>query len=64
MDKLFKISEAAEILNMSESVLRKWHAVKKIKTIKVGPKNIDKYDRDRRVVRIAESELQRLMENS
>ena len=61
MEKLFTIAQAAEILNISVSAIRKWHAAGRIKSVKIGPKVFDKFERDRRAIRIPESELKNLM---
>jgi len=60
--KLLTLKAAAEYLGVTTGCLRKWHYAGYLDFIKIGPKNEDKFDRDRRLVRIKESDIQKLIE--
>lgn len=51
VEKLFRLRDAADLLSLKESTLRKWALLKKIRTVRVGSV----------AVRIPESELARLI---
>jgi len=52
LDKLYKVCEVAEILNVSQVVIYKWIKNGLVKCIRIGG-----------VIRIKESEIKRVMEN-
>ena len=60
--KLLTLQTAGKRLGVTPGCLRKWHRAGQIEFIKIGPKNKDICNRDRRVVRVRESDIRELME--
>ncbi|GEM_PF-2193015 len=61
--KMLTVAKFAEALGVAPNTVHKWMAKRQIHYLKIGPPSVDAMGRDRRTVRIPESELQRLMEH-
>ena len=61
MEKLYTLKNAAKLLAVSPDTLRKWHYQGALPFVKIGPHNIDILGRDRRIIRVKESDIKELM---
>ena len=62
--KLITLKEASGKLGVTPACFRKWHKAGIIEIIKLGPPNKDKLGRDRRICRVRESDIDKLMETT
>jgi len=60
--RLLTPAEFCQRLGIDKRTLKRWITTHEIHAVKLGPQNIDAMGRDRRAVRIPETEIYRLCE--
>ena len=62
MKNFLTVKQAADFLNVSANVLRKWNHSGALRFYHIGPPNVDIMGRDRRIVRVKRADLLKLID--